>query len=66
MNNSKSSETYSPNEKIIIEIDNDDEFEEFTVDNWEHKNKSDDLWDDKWDDNDIIDEDLEKFLNKNE
>ncbi|KAG4099128.1 hypothetical protein H8356DRAFT_1668014 [Neocallimastix lanati (nom. inval.)] len=40
------------------QIDEDDDFEDFPVDDWEVKEDQDDAqyWEDNWDDNDIDDE----------
>ena len=52
------------NSKVNLDIDNEDEFEEFEKDNWSSMNSFEpDLWDENWDDANMVDEDLSNYLN---
>ena len=54
---------YSDSHKINLDLENDDEFEEFEQDNWSIQQNEVELWDENWDEINIVDEDLANYLN---
>ncbi|KAI2799316.1 hypothetical protein BLOT_014477 [Blomia tropicalis] len=53
----------SSSKTVNLDLDNEDEFEEFQEDNWTPSKDNFELWDENWDEMNTVDEDLEKFLN---
>ena len=56
-------QTQYSNSKINLDLDNDDEFEEFDQDNWNAENGEGELFDENWDEMNMVDEDLANYLN---
>lgn len=56
----------SSSKTVNLDLDNEDEFEEFQEDNWTPSKDNFELWDENWDEMNTVDEDLEKFLNLKE
>lgn len=63
----KMNNPFQQSNKIVLEIENnEDNFEEFEVENWQTPNDDfNSLWDENWDQTDEIDEDLSAFLKIN-
>lgn len=58
-------QTQYSNTKMNFDLDNEDEFEEFEQDSWSTQQADGELWDENWDETNMVDDDLSNYLNMN-
>ncbi|KAH9397712.1 hypothetical protein TYRP_004037 [Tyrophagus putrescentiae] len=56
-------QTQYSNTTMNFDLDNEDEFEEFEQDNWSTQQGDGELWDENWDEMNMVDDDLANYLN---